>query len=126
MGACFGGTAGQYFCTGASRSSLPCCQSSKAAVAVIGFEMDASRYSVWEVAGTEFSRSAEPKPAVHSTAPFSTTATETPGILLAAMKREMAVSNCLRFSGAICPDCPTAAAVKRKGKITATKIGDIP
>jgi hypothetical protein len=40
-----------------------------------------------------------PKPPDHTNAPFSTTATETPGALLAAMNFEMAVSILARLSG---------------------------
>src|SRR5665213_1574815 len=92
MGHGFSGNAGQYFCTGESRSSLPCSESSMAAVAVIDFEIEARRYSVCDVAGTEFSRSAMPKPADHTNSPSCTTAAEMPGALLAALKLEMVLS----------------------------------
>src|SRR5665213_2487906 len=91
MGHGFSGNAGQYFCTGESRSSLPCSQSSIAEVAVIDFEIEARRYSVCDVAGIEFSRSAMPKPADHTNSPSCTTAAETPGALLADLKLEIAL-----------------------------------
>src|ERR1043166_5738244 len=94
----FCGKAGQYFCTGASRSSLPCCQSCMAPTAVIGLETEARRYRVCEVAGTEFSRSAMPKPPDQTYSPFFTTATETPGTLFAAMNFATAVSIYLRVA----------------------------
>ena len=68
------------------------------AVAVMGFETEPRRYSVSAVAGTEFSRSAIPKPLTTRT-PFWTTATETPGALLAAMNCEMALSILACLSG---------------------------
>ena len=98
MGRGFCGNAGQYFCTGESRSSLPCSQSSMAAVAVIDFEIEPRRYSVCDVAGTEFSRSARPKPADHTNSPSCTTAADMPGALLAAMKLEMVLSILACFS----------------------------
>src|SRR5207248_11217106 len=96
MGHGFCGNAGQYFCTGESRSSLPCSQSAMAAVAVIGFEIEPRRYSVCDVAGTEFSRSATPKPADHTNSPSCTTAAEMPGALLSAMnfERALAILDC--------------------------------
>src|SRR5437879_3835182 len=98
MGHGFSGNAGQYFRTGESKSSLPRSQSSMAAVAVIGFEIEPRRYSVSDVAGTEFSRSAMPKPADHTNSPSCTTAAEIPGALLAAMNLEMALSIFACFS----------------------------
>src|SRR5262245_3305463 len=98
MGQGFCGNAGQYFCTGESRSSLPLSQSAIAAVAVIGFEIEPRRYSVRDVAGTEFSRSAMPKPADQTNSPSCTTATEMPGALLDAMNVEMAASIFACFS----------------------------
>src|SRR5437868_1618186 len=98
MGNGFCGNAGQYFCTGESKSSLPRSQSAMAAVAVIGFEIEPRRYSVCDVAGTEFSRSAMPKPADHTNSPFCTTAAEMPGTLLEAMNAEMALSIFACFS----------------------------
>ena len=92
MGHGFGGNVGQDFCTGMSRSSLPCSQSAMAAVAVIGFEIEPRRYNVYDVAGTEFSRSAMPKPADQTNSPSCTTAAETPGVWLSAMNFEMALS----------------------------------
>src|SRR5580700_4612223 len=71
-----------------------------AAVAVIGFEIDANRKSVRDVAGTEFSRSAIPNPADHSYLPSLTTATDAPGKPFAAMNFDTASSICLRWSGA--------------------------
>ena len=117
MGVSFAGSAGQYYCSGASRSSFPCCHSKSAAIAVIGFETEASSYSVCEVAGTAFSRSALPNPADHSSTPFSTTATETPGVLLAAINREIAASSCARFAGGIFAACANAAALENKKAI---------
>jgi len=78
IGVSFWGKAGQYFCTGASRSSFPLSYNCIAATAVSGFEIEASLYSVLDVAGTKFSRSAMPKPEDQTNCPFSTTATETP------------------------------------------------
>ena len=97
-------------------------------MAVIDLEMEPSRYSVCAVAGTALSRSALPKPADHSSAPFSTTATETPGVLLAAMKRAMAASSWARFCGLICgliwPDWADAEAETRmKSSRHATRSG---
>lgn len=43
IGQGFWGKAGQYFCTGASRSNFPRSQSRIAVVAVNDFEVDASR-----------------------------------------------------------------------------------
>src|SRR5579862_7432918 len=108
MGHGFCGNAGQYFCTGESRSSLPCSQSSMAAVAVNDFEIEARRYSVCDVAGTEFSRSAMPKPADHTNSPSCTTATEMPGALLADLKLEMVLSILDCFSVASFPVWATA------------------
>src|SRR5712692_6902827 len=68
------------------------------ATAVIGFEIEPRRYSVEEVAGAKSSRSDRPKPADQSGWPFCTTATETPGTLLAVMKAETAFSIWARFS----------------------------
>jgi len=56
------------------------------------FEIEPRRYSVCEVAGTEFSRSAMPKPADHTNSPSCTMAAERPGTLLSAMNVEMALS----------------------------------
>src|SRR5215831_3449009 len=98
MGHGFSGNAGQYFCTGESRSSLPLSQSAIAAVAVIGLEIEPRRYTVCDVAGTEFSRSDMPKPADQTNSPFCTTATDTPGTLLDAMNFEMAPSIFACFS----------------------------
>src|SRR5580704_15378315 len=98
MGHSFFGKAGQYFCTSASRSSFPRSESCRIAVAVMGLEMEPSRKSVEEVAGTKFSRSAIPKPCDQSNSSSPTTATETPGTLFAAMKLEAALSICVRFS----------------------------
>src|SRR5437773_5531535 len=92
MGHGFCGNAGQYFCTGESKSSLPCSQSAMVAVAVIGFEIEPRRYSVCDVAGTEFSRSAIPKPADHTNSPSCTTATDIPDTLVAAMNIATALS----------------------------------
>src|ERR1700719_1601889 len=103
MGHGFCGNAGQYFCTGESRCSLPWSQSSMAAVAVIDFEIEHRRYTVCDVAGTEFSRSAMPKPADHINSPSCTTAAEMPGDLLAAMKLEMVLSILACFSAESLP-----------------------
>src|SRR5215469_16166715 len=65
----------------------------------MGFEREPRRYSVSAVAGTEFSRSAMPKPCDHANAPFWTTATETPGTLPAAMNLETALSIVACVSG---------------------------
>src|SRR5512138_3260903 len=99
MGHGFRGNAGQYFWIGASKSSWPRSESTRAAVAVMGFEIEPRRYSVSAVAGTEFSRSAIPKPPDHTNSPFWTTATETPGALLLAMNCEMAFSILACLSG---------------------------
>src|SRR3954470_6838104 len=96
----FTGKSGQYFCTGTSRSSFPCCQSCSAAIAVIGFETDARRKRVLEFTGTEFSRSAMPNPSDQTNWLFSTTATDIPGDLLDAMNFVTAFSICLRVAGA--------------------------
>jgi hypothetical protein len=69
-----------------------------AAVAVRDFEIEPSRYTVWAVAGTEFSRSAMPKPADHTTSPSWTMAADNPGTLLVAINVVMAVSTCARLS----------------------------
>ena len=71
-----------------------------AAVAVIGLEMDARRYRVLDVAGTEFSRSAIPNPAAHAYLPFSTTPTAAPGRSFVARNCLTASSICLRLSSA--------------------------
>src|SRR5450631_722947 len=95
----FCGKAGQYFWTGASRSSCPRSQSCMAAVAVSDLEMDARRKSVCSVAGALFSTSAKPKPLAHSYSPFSTTATESPGTWVVAMNLVTAASIWVRFWG---------------------------
>src|SRR4029077_6545244 len=99
IGADFFGKDGQYFWIGLSSSSFPCSQSSIAPTAVNDFEIDASRNSVCSLAGTLFSRSANPNPAAHSYLPSSTTATERPGTRVVAMNLETAASIWLRFSG---------------------------
>src|ERR1035437_643238 len=99
IGDCFCGKAGQYFCTGASRSSCPRSPSCIAAVAVSDLEMDARRKSVCSLAGALFSTSAKPKPLAHSYSPFSTTPIETPGTWVEAMNLETAASIWVRFSG---------------------------
>jgi hypothetical protein len=68
------------------------------AVAVMGLEIEPSRKSVEDVAGTKFSRSAIPKPADQTSSPSWTTETEIPGTLFAAMKLEAAFSICVRLS----------------------------
>src|SRR5271154_3916255 len=98
MGHSFFGKTGQYSCTGASRSSLSPSESCRMAVAVMGLETEARRKSVAEVAGTKFSRSAMPKPADQAGWPLRTTATETPGTLVAAMKSETDWEICDCFS----------------------------
>src|SRR5439155_16805285 len=92
MGHSFCGNSGQYFCTGASRSSLPRSQSCKTAVAEMGLEMEPKRKSVEEVAGEEFSRSAMPKPCDQRGSPSRTTAAESPGMLFADIKLATAFS----------------------------------
>ena len=99
MGHGFWGNAGQYFWTGASRSSWPRSASTRAAVAVMGFEIEPRRYTVSAVAGTEFSRSAMPKPPDHTSFPSWTTATETPGAWPSARNFEMALSILACVSG---------------------------
>jgi hypothetical protein len=84
------------------------------AVAVIGFEIEAMRYNVCEVAGTEFSKSAMPKPADHTTFSSCTTATDMPGDLLSAMNFEMAVSIFACFSLENLPVWATARLVAAK------------
>src|SRR5258708_12397405 len=69
------------------------------ATAVMDLEIELRRYSVEEVAGEKSSRSAMPKPADQTGWPLWTTATETPGTLLAVMKAETAFSIWARFSG---------------------------
>src|SRR5262249_14334855 len=96
--ASFCGKAGQYLCTGASGSSLPRSASCMAATAVIGFETEARRNSVADVAGTLFSRSASPNPEDQTGSPSSTTATPTPGALLDVMKSEAALLIAALFS----------------------------
>src|SRR6266852_194859 len=98
MGESFWGKEGQYFCTGASRSSLPRSKSCRMATAVMGFEIEPRRYSVEEIAGVKSSRSDMPKPADQMGWPFCTTAAETPGTLLVVMKAETAFSLWARFS----------------------------
>ena len=73
-------------------SNWPCSQSVIAAVAVIGFEIEPRRYSVCDVAGTEFSRSAIPKPPDHTNSPSCSAATDMPGTLFAAMNVATALS----------------------------------
>src|SRR5216683_2749075 len=109
IGHSFSGKAGQYFWTGASRSSLPRSQSCKTAVAVMGLEMDPSRKSVEEVTGAKSSRSAMPKPVLQTGSPSNTTATPIPGTLFSDMKLETAFSICARFSlDRICCSAETA------------------
>src|SRR5581483_6544666 len=121
IGLDFSGKAGQYFWIGASSSSLPRSQSSIAPTAVRGFEIEASRYNVCSLAGTLFSRSAEPKPLAHSYSPFSTTATETPGTWVDAIKPETAASiwRCLSADSCRCWPCATAA--HNKAEITSKR-----
>ena len=94
----FWGNAGQYFWTGASRSSWPRSTSSIAAVALRGLEIEAKRNRVCSVTGVLFSRSAKPKPLAHSIFPSSTTETESPGTWVVAMNFATAASICVRFS----------------------------
>src|ERR1700676_4398057 len=115
----FCGNAGQYFCTGASRSSCPRSHSCMAAVAVSDLEMDARRKSVWSLAGALVSRSAKPKPLPHSYSPFSTTATETPGTWVEAMNLDTAASIRVRFSGESLFSCACEAEGKSAQKRTA-------
>src|SRR5260370_8667323 len=79
------------------------------ATAVMDLEIAARRYSVEEVAGEKFWRSAMPKPADQTGWPLWTTATETPGTLLAVMKAETAFSIWARFSGESEGSCAAAA-----------------
>ncbi len=60
IGHCFSGNGAQYFCTGASRSSLPESARVIAAAAEIGFAIEPVRINVSVVAGIPFSRSAAP------------------------------------------------------------------
>src|SRR5258708_24714205 len=69
------------------------------ATAVMDLEIEPRRYSVEEVAGEKSSRSAMPKPADQTGWPLWTTATETPGTLLAVMKAETAFSIWARLAG---------------------------
>src|ERR1700722_4268139 len=115
----FCGKAGQYFCTGASRSSLPRSHSSIAAVAVSDLEIEASRKSVCSLAGALFSAPAGPKPLRHSYSPFSTTATETPGTWVEAMNLETAFSIRVRFSGESLFSCACEAQRENAQKRTA-------
>jgi hypothetical protein len=64
----------------------------------MGLEIEPSRNRVEDVAGTKFSRSATPKPWDQTSAPSWTTATEIPGTLFVAMKRDAAFSTCARLS----------------------------
>src|SRR6267154_6454556 len=98
MGESFWGKAGQYFWTGASRSSLPRSQSWRMAVAVMGLEMEPRRKRVEEVTGAKSSRSAMPKPADQAGWPSRTTATLTPGTLFSDIKLETALSIAARCS----------------------------
>src|SRR4051812_12796811 len=93
----FWGKEGQYFCTGASRSNRPRSHNCIAAVAVRDLEIDARRNKVCSLAGTLFSRSAEPNPAAHSSSESSTIAMETPGTCVEAIYRDTADSICVRF-----------------------------
>src|SRR5258706_15003114 len=76
---------------------------------VMDLEIEPRRYSVEEVAGEKSSRSAMPKPADQTGWPLWTTATETPGTLLAVMNAETAFSIWARFSGESEWYCPAAA-----------------
>src|SRR5580704_697741 len=93
------GKDGQYFWTGASRSSCPRSHSCMAAVAVSDLEIEARRKSVCSLAGELFSASARPKPEAHSYSPFSTTAMESPGTWVEAMNLPTAPSIWVRFWG---------------------------
>src|ERR1700722_4695223 len=105
IGESFLGKAGQYFWTGASRSSWPRSHNCIAPVAVSGFEIDARRNRVCSLAGTLFSTSAKPKPEAHSYWPFSTTATETPGTCVELMNFATAASIWVRLSAESCGCC---------------------
>src|SRR5882762_7173283 len=122
IGHSFRGNAGQYFWTGASRSSLPRSQSCKVAVAVIGLEMEPRRKSVEEVTGAEFSRSAMPNPVDQASSASRTTATPIPGTVFADMKLETAFSICARFSPERLFCCAEAATAQEKNKASREKI----
>jgi hypothetical protein len=83
---------------GSVKIELAAFDSCRMATAVMGFEIEPRRYSVEEVAGVKSLRSDMPKPADQMGWPFCTTATETPGTLLAVMKAEAAFSIWARFS----------------------------
>ena len=95
-GQAFSGKAGTYFWMGASRSILPFSASWKTAVAVMGFETEASRYRVPALAGTLFSRSARPYPPENRSSCCTTTAALRPGMsrrdISALMAASMAAS----------------------------------
>src|SRR6476661_11288259 len=126
IGVSFWGKAGQYFCTGASRSSFPLSYNCIAATAVSGFEIEASLYSVLDVAGTKFSRSAMPKPEDQTNCPFSTTATETPGMCFAAMNFETAASIWARFSGENFASSATASHATNTMRIPTSQVTNKP
>jgi hypothetical protein len=86
------------------------------AVAVIGLEMEPSRKSVAEVAGTKFSRSAMPNPADQAGSPSRTTATPIPGTLFADMKLETTFSTAERFSAEMPFCCAEAAETQATSK----------
>ena len=105
----------QYFNQGI-KIKLPSCQRPAfATIAVINLESTPAGTTCGRF--NKSSRLPIPNPTVHSTAPFSTTATETAGVLLAAIKREMAASSWARFSGAIWSDSAAAVLPSRKWKI---------
>src|SRR5260370_29994832 len=91
------------------------------ATAVMDLEIEPRRYSVEEVAGEKSSRSAMPKPADQTGWPLWTTATETPGTLLAVMKAETAFSIWARFSGERVWSCAVAETQDRAARSAASK-----
>src|SRR5260370_42662960 len=93
IGGSFCGNTGQYFCTGASRSSLPRSKSCRMATAVMDLEVEPRRYSVEEVAGVESAGADMPKPADEMGWAFCMRATETAGRLWAVLKRETPCSD---------------------------------
>src|SRR5258706_10555039 len=88
---------------------------------VMDLEIEPRRYSVEEVAGEKSSRSAMPKPADQTGWPLWTTATETPGTLLAVMKAETAFSIWVRFSGERGGSCAAAATEEMATRNAASK-----
>src|SRR5438477_6118202 len=85
---------------GASRSRRPLSARARTAVAVMGLDTEARRYTVAGVAGTSFSTPARPKPADQRSSRSTTTAAERPGTPRRRMAAEMAASTAAARVGA--------------------------